>query len=278
MELLMCYEQTMIKEPVEKRGIDRNLWIWEYADFSKQYMVVADTSTGDGTDFSTFHVLDIASLVQVAEYKGKMSTKDFGNFLVTVATEYNNALLIPENNSIGWATIQAIIDRGYSNLFYTSEDLTYVDADNQMTNKYRSLDKKMKPGFTTSSKTRPLIISKIDLYFKEKSVIVYSKRLIEELKVFSWNGSKVEALKGYNDDLVIPFGIGLWVRDTALLLNNKRIDLTKKSLGLIAKTTNGVVASNTPSALPIYSNSNSNNTNPYNFKVGESNFDLRDLF
>ena len=32
-----------------------------------------------------------------------------------------------ENNNIGWATIQTIIDRGYKNLFYQSKDLKYVD-------------------------------------------------------------------------------------------------------------------------------------------------------
>ena len=36
--------------------------------------------------------------------------------LVSVVTEYNDALLIVENNNIGWATIQQIIDRDYPNL------------------------------------------------------------------------------------------------------------------------------------------------------------------
>ena len=45
-----------------------------------------------------------------------MSTRDYGNLLVNISTEYNNALLVIENNNIGWKTIQQVIDRGYENL------------------------------------------------------------------------------------------------------------------------------------------------------------------
>ena len=40
------------------------------------------------------HVIDIEEATQVAEYRGKLDTKDFGNFLVSLAaTDYNQALL-----------------------------------------------------------------------------------------------------------------------------------------------------------------------------------------
>ena len=37
-----------------------------------------------------------------------MSTRDYGNLLVNISTEYNNALLVIENNNIGWAAIQQV--------------------------------------------------------------------------------------------------------------------------------------------------------------------------
>tara|TARA_R100000388_G_scaffold84913_1_gene63998 strand:- start:323 stop:937 length:615 start_codon:yes stop_codon:yes gene_type:complete len=171
---------------------------------------------------------------QVAEYKGKISTKDFGNLLVNTATEYNNALLVVENNNIGWAAIQQVIDRGYDRLFYTSKDLQYVDVENQLTNRYRVQDRNMVPGFSMTMKTRPLVIAKLEEYFREKSVIVRSNRLIDELFVFIYNNNKAEAMQGYNDDLVMSFAICLWVRDTALRLRQEGIDLQKKTLGNIA--------------------------------------------
>ena len=144
-------------------------------------MVSADVSRGDGTDYSAFHIIDVESLEQVAEYKGKISTQDFGNMLVNVATEYNNALLVVENNNIGWAAIQQVIDREYENLFYTSKDLQYVDVQHQITNKYRAQERNMVPGFSTTSKTRPLIIAKLEEMFREESVNVHSSRLIDEI-------------------------------------------------------------------------------------------------
>ena len=96
--------QTTIKEPLERRGVDQNLWIWEAADYSREYMVVADVARGDGKDFSACHVMDIATNTQVAEYKGQLPPKEFGHLLVGLATEYNNAMLVVENANIGWAT------------------------------------------------------------------------------------------------------------------------------------------------------------------------------
>ncbi len=50
---------------------------------------------------------------QFGEYKGKIPPKDFGNLCMNVASEFNKALLIMQNNSIGSAAILAVIDREY---------------------------------------------------------------------------------------------------------------------------------------------------------------------
>ena len=228
--LLEKMKESSVREPIEKRGIDSNYWIWQPPNYTKNYVVSADVSRGDGTDYSAFHIIDVETLEQVAEYKGKISTQDFGNMLVNVASEYNNALLVVENNNIGWAAIQQVIDREYPNLFYTSKDLQYVDVQHQMTNKYRVQERNMVPGFSTTQKTRPLIVAKLEEMFREESVMVHSQRLIDELFVFIYNGNRAEALKGYNDDLVMSFAIALWVRDTALRLRAEGIELSKQAI------------------------------------------------
>ena len=228
--LLENLKESSVREPMEKRGIDSNYWIWQPPNYTKNYVVSADVSRGDGTDYSAFHIIDVESLEQVAEYKGKISTQDFGNMLVNVASEYNNALLVVENNNIGWAAIQQVIDREYPNLFYTSKDLQYVDVQHQMTNKYRSQERNMVPGFSTTQKTRPLIVAKLEEMFREESVVVHSQRLIDELFVFIYNGNRAEAMQGYNDDLVMSFAIALWVRDTALRLRSEGIELSKRAI------------------------------------------------
>ncbi len=194
-------------------------------------IVVADVARGDGSDYSATQVFDVKSLQQVAEYKGQLSTTDYGNFLIELATKYNDALLIVENNNVGWATIQIIIDRGYKNLFYQSKDLKYIDVEHQLvSNRYRSQDKSMVAGFGTTMKTRPLIIAKMEEYTREKLVNIKSIRLIEELLVFIYNNNKPEAMKGYNDDLVMAYSIALWIRDTALRLKTESNDLQKATI------------------------------------------------
>ena len=228
--ILERIRKNLCIDPIEKRGVDANMWVWEQPNYSKDYIVCADVGRGDSADYSAFHVIELETLTQVAEYKGRINTKDFGNMLVSVATEYNDALLIVENNNIGWATIQQIIDRDYPNLFYTSKDLQYVDVQHQVTNKHYREEKKMVAGFSTTSKTRPLIISKLEEFFREESIVVRSNRLIDELLTFVYINNRAQAMTGYNDDLVMSFAIGLWVRDTALRLRTQGVELTKKTL------------------------------------------------
>ena len=271
--LLEWYEKTYIKEPIEKRGYDKSYWIWEYAQPGKSYLVVADVGRGDAADFSGAHILDLETMEQVAEYMGKIPTKEYAKILATLATEYNSALLIVENANIGWAVIQELIDIGYPNLFYSSTDLQYVDVESQMTNKLNSADKKLVPGFTTSSKSRPLIISKLESYIRNKEVIFHSARLLSQLKVFIWKQTgatlKAEAMSGYNDDLVISLAIGLWIRDVALRLKTESDSLTRTLLTKIGSTSK---AENNDNTSPIRITGRGNpfgiNNDPWQMQVG----------
>jgi len=225
-EYLEYYEKTYIKEPLEKRGVDQNLWVWESADYYRNYIVVADVARGDGKDYSTFHVIDTESNVQVAEYRGQIGTKEFGHLLVGIATEYNEALLVIENANIGWATIQVAIDRNYSNLYYSPRAESNVDS---YFDQYMDTSKAV-AGFTMSARTRPMVVGKFQEYISEKSVTIQSKRLIEEMKVFIWRNGRAEAQQGYNDDLVMAFGIAMYIRDTALKYRQRGLDLTRSAL------------------------------------------------
>lgn len=228
-EIIEFYKKTYMQDPVSKQGFDANFWVWEYPKANKTYIVAADVARGDGEDYSTIHVIDAESSMQVAEYKGKIPTKEFGNMMVSVATEYNDALLIPDNSSIGWNAVQQVIDRGYRNLFYMSKDLQYVDVEHHI---YSKADRNLVPGFIISQRTRPLIIAKLEEYMRENSITIRSSRTMAEFETFIWKNGRAEALQGYNDDLVMALGIGLWVRDTALRLRQEGIELTKRSLDL----------------------------------------------
>ena len=248
-----------------KQTYQQDHWIWEYPDYAKNYMVVADVARGDSSDYSTFHVMDVETVSQVAEFRGQPTTKEFGNMLVNVATEWNNALLVVENANVGWAAIQVAIDREYRNLYYTYRNDGVTDFDVAMSKGYDLKDKsQMVPGFTTSSRTRPLLISKLDIYFREKECIVRSKRLLDELFVFIWNGSKAEAQQGYNDDLVMAFAIALYVRDTALKLRQHGLDLNKAALSSLGNV----------KQKSVYTQQNNYIPGHWDMETGDSNEDL----
>ena len=257
-EMIAYYSQTYVQEPIEKRGFDGNFWVWEIPDYSKNYIIAADVARGDGSDYSAFHVIEIESCRQVAEYVGQLTTKDYGNMLVAVGTEYNDALLVVENANVGWATLQQIIERGYKNLYYTYKN-DVLDSDKFLTKGYDLTNKSdMVAGFTMSQKTRPLAISKMELYIREKSCIIRSKRLVDELYVFIWKNARAEAASGYNDDLIMSFCEGLWVRDTALKLRQAGIEINRMAVANIKST---VSVYNRPSA----------NNDPYKMHLPDGN-------
>ena len=254
-EWMEFIKETTISEPTERRGVDQNLWIWEPADYSREYMITADVARGDGKDFSACHVMDVLTNTQVAEYKGQMPPKEFGYFLTGLATEYNNAMLVVENASIGWATLDAIIERGYRNLYHSpkSEQLTA-----QSYLRVYEGNSEMTPGFTMSMRTRPLCINKMREFIGDKSVTIRSKRLLEEMKVFIWRNGRPEAQRGYNDDLVMSFGIGMFLRDTSLKFQQESVDRARAALGAVKSTSTS------------WSGGYSTNTveNPYKMDIG----------
>jgi len=231
-EHLEYMSTTHVVDPMERRGVDKNLWIWESPDYTRNYIVVADVARGDGKDFSTFHIFDLETNAQVAEFKSQLSPKEFGYMLVGIATEYNEALLVVENANIGWSTIESIIERGYKNLYYSPKSDS--PTSDSYINKYEDISK-MTPGFTMSLKTRPLVINKGREYFGDHSVIIRSKRLIEEMKVFIWKNGRAEAQSGYNDDLVMAYSTAMYVRDTALKNKTQGIELTKAAINNISR-------------------------------------------
>lgn len=232
-DILSFYEQTFIQEPVERRFMGGDFWIWQYPDYSKSYIISADVARGDGSDYSAFHVIDVEACEQVAEYKSQIGTREYGNMLVSVAAEYNNALIVPENANVGWAVINTIIEKGYQNLHYSPRAYGEMHIDKWMA---KMDSDQTVPGFTMSVKTRPLVISKMEAYIRDRHFIFHSKRLLEELRVFIWQNGKAQAQNGYNDDLVMALGIGLFTRDTGVKFHQQGMDMTRLALNNIART------------------------------------------
>src|SRR5665213_267843 len=100
--------------------------------------------------------------------------------LMELSTHYNMALLIIERESVGWDVLQTVIDKDYPNLFYMSKDYKVVDVHKTVSNRFRTDEKQMLPGFGTTTTTREVMINNLDMYMRELSnggeaIIMHSK-------------------------------------------------------------------------------------------------------
>ena len=85
-----------------------------------------------------------------------------------------------------------------------------------------------------SMKTRPLVIAKFEEFVRNKLITINSLRLANEIKTFVWHNGRPQAMRSYNDDLVIATSIGCWVRETALNVNQREINYNKALLNSIS--------------------------------------------
>lgn len=235
--VLEWYKETYIQEPLERRGWSGDYWIWEYPRYDRTYVVSADVARGDGSDHSAFVIIDVETVTQVAEFKAQVGTTEFGHLLVAVATEWNNALLVIDNNGVGWAVVQVALDTQYNNLFFHYRNDPYTDDLKHLSKGYDMQDRtKMVPGVSINSATRPVMVSKLETYFREKTPTLRSKRSLDELYTFIWKSGRAQAQSGYNDDLTMCWAVAFWVRDTALRLRQQGISMTKAALSNFGST------------------------------------------
>jgi hypothetical protein len=231
-----CMEWLManICEPKHRTGFDRNFWIWEEYDPTCNYLMVADVARGDGVDYSTYHILKLETLQIVGEYQGKPTLDMYANMLNQVGREYGNAMLVVENNNIGYSVLDKLIEAGYPNLYHSIKSTHEYIEQHQAEIRNSAV-----PGFTTSSKTRPLIVAKLEEFIRNKLITVYSSRTINEMKTFIWRNGRPQAMKGYHDDLIMALAIACWVRDTAIQNSARELNYQRAFVDAIitSKTT-----------------------------------------
>jgi len=234
-------------EPKYRTGFDRNYHIWEEFQTGAEYLLVADVSRGDGKDYSVFHTIKLNTMEVVAEYQGKPNLDMFANLLNSTGKEYGECMIVVENNNIGFSVLEKLIEMDYPNVYHSVKSThEYVD---QLTaeGKHNAV-----PGFTTSSKTRPLIVAKLEEFIRNGLITLYSSRILSELKTFIWHNGRPQAMRGYNDDLIMSLAIACWVRDTVLMTAKKDAKYAKALLdGMVYASTQ---LSTTVNGMPGFKN------------------------
>ena len=210
-QLQKCLKET--QDIQEKLALEGDEWvnhhrgelqIYRPFDAGEQYIVGADTSMGVAGDFSVAQVLD-SKKRQVATWRGQVHPDWFAEILYHLGMYYNEAFIIVENNSHGILTCTRLgKDMAYPN-FYTEIQMDKI-TDRET----------VKLGFTTTAKTKPLVIDQLRASMRDEELELNDKTTIREMLTYivTQTGS-MEAEAGCHDDCVMALALANHVHEGA---------------------------------------------------------------
>ena len=174
-------------------------------DSGEQYVIGADVSMGiRNGDYSVAIVLD-SKKRQVAVFRSHVHPDYFATVLFHLGTYYNDAFICVENNSHGILTCTRLgKDLAYPNFYTEVQHDKITDRET------------VKLGFTTTVKTKPLIIDQLRASMREKELELNDKVTIREMLTYIVTESgAMEAEHGCYDDCVMSLALANYVHEGA---------------------------------------------------------------
>lgn len=174
-------------------------------DPGEHYIIGADVAMGVSRgDYSVAQVLD-SKKRQVATWRGQVHPDYFAEVLRALGFYFNEARIIVENNGHGILTCTRLgKDYAYPN-FYTE-----VQVD-KITDK-----ETIKLGFTTTARTKPLIIDQLRASLRENELELNDKTTIREMLTYIVTDSgSMEAEPGCFDDCVMSLALANHIHEGA---------------------------------------------------------------
>lgn len=164
-----------------------------------KYYIGVDSAEGVGADASVIQVLN-AEGEQCLEFgSNKITPHNFADIVYSIASWYNNGLLVIERRNTG----ASIIERLRSNY-------SYLNIYKQNMKVIEGAQGKKKLGFLTTPKTKSIIINDYREWFDTASLQLNSKILLDEMGTYilDSNGS-MNAQRGKHDDRLIAMALAL---------------------------------------------------------------------
>lgn len=178
--------------------VDKGLTIWVEPQLGHRYMLGSDPSDGIGADYGVIDVWDVDTLEQVAQFIGKLRPDELAEKIRDVAVAYSRAYVGVENNML--STILFLV-KIYDNYYVTK---TEDKRTKQVTEKI---------GWTTSSKSRDLMIDEFLIAFDEGELTINSRVTLDQMRTFvKTDNGKREHAPGKHDDALIAAMIAYQMR------------------------------------------------------------------
>ncbi|MCP3960152.1 MAG: hypothetical protein GY719_20090 [bacterium] len=192
---------------------DGLITVWEEPVEGEDYFLGIDTAEGiKSGDWCTVEVVKGSDCAQVAEARGHVAAKIWGEIAAYLGWYYNTGLLAFETypSAFGLPSCEAALDLGYDNIYLRQVPDVITKAITE------------KLGWATDTKTHPMMMERVRQALADDHLI-RSEALLSEMKSIRWEVIKevrtagarnMKAVTREHDDLHDAYGIALCVRDS----------------------------------------------------------------
>ncbi len=173
--------------------------IWKKPDPNSYYCIGVDVAEGLAHgDYSCGVVGDSDMFDVVAMWHGHIDPDLLGVEMIKLGKYYNNAYIGVENNNHGLTTLTTLKKEEYWNIYFTK---SYDKITERVTQKM---------GWTTTLRTKPLMIDKLAQFVREMYLGIYSDLMISEMFTYVRDDKgSTNALAGCYDDTVMAMAVCL---------------------------------------------------------------------
>lgn len=211
-QLVTMLDET--RDVEERLALEADEWVnhsrgelqtYRKHDEGEQYVIGADCAMGiRGGDFSVAQVLD-SKKRQVATWRGHVHPDYFAEVLYALGEYYNEAFICVENNSHGILTCTRLgKDMAYPNFYTEVQHDKLTDRET------------VKLGFSTTAKTKPLVIDQLRASTREGELELNDKTTIREMMTYIVTESgAMQAESGCFDDCVMSLALANYVHEGA---------------------------------------------------------------
>lgn len=231
----------IIREPVETR-MEGHLKIWVPPIKGRRYLMACDCASGEGeeirsddgepeggTDYSSVGVWDCVTMQMVAHFRAKHPYSTLHKVVWELGKEYGWPYLVIEMQDHGLTVMNNVISHVGMPEGTQPYPQHMIHTTEVLDSKTKAKQKKW--GWWTTTRTRPLIIDRMENAIAEQEVKIYDRKAQSEFLTFIINKlGKAEAMEGYKDDIVLQSCIAIYNIPAALRAG--KYTASKAELGL----------------------------------------------
>jgi len=274
--------------------IYENLNVYSLPIPDHKYFFSVDSAEGlgeerDASAIIGFDLMDDSVMLEFAHKE--LNEKQFSKVLMDIAETYNNAFIVIEQKSTGKMISNYLMEWKYEHIIWTDTRMSlYLDQYSKQGvpsafqyNKSNNLI----PGFKTNINNKVIAVNIMKNAVEEDEMTkIYTKKMLEQQKTFiskpGQSAPKYGANGKNNDDLVMAFAIGMFIRKYIWNIIENNNVLNQQILDFFMRNTETIADSQvmTEASLfsPIYNmNKFRDRVNPYKNPLSDMYGDTRYL-